>query len=148
VSTIRATISPTILSKADRLFRNDDAGVFAELLQNAHRAGASRVEILVEQTTDSKNGSKVTFHDNGSGIDDFQSLLTLGGSDWSAEVRETEDPAGMGFFALCHSALWARLVRQQMGRAAGLPLRVTIAPSVIPHSQGYPRTIHNSVLRK
>ena len=103
MSTIRATISPTILSKADRLFRNDDAGVFAELLQNARRAGASRVEILVEQTTDSKNGSKVTFHDNGSGIDNFQSLLTLGGSDWSAEVRETEDPAGMGFFALCHS---------------------------------------------
>jgi hypothetical protein len=103
VSTIHATISPTILSKADRLFRNDDEGVFAELLQNARRAGASRVEILVEQFPDAENSSKITFHDNGSGIDDFQTLLTLGGSDWSAEVREAEDPAGMGFFSLCHS---------------------------------------------
>jgi hypothetical protein len=103
VSTIRATISPTILSKADRLFRNDDEGVFAELLQNARRAGASRVEILVEQLLDAKSGSRVTLHDNGSGIDDFQTLLTLGGSDWNADVRETEDPAGMGFFSLCHS---------------------------------------------
>ena len=42
---LRATISPSILSKADRLFRNDDRGIFTELLQNARMAGATRVEV-------------------------------------------------------------------------------------------------------
>ncbi|MBB6143695.1 hypothetical protein HNQ77_001644 [Silvibacterium bohemicum] len=105
MSTIRAQISPTILSKADRLFRNDDAGVFVELLQNARRAGANRVDIRIEQLPGDACVSRVTFHDNGGGIDDFQKLLTLGDSDWTTDVRDAEDPAGMGFFSLCHSAV-------------------------------------------
>lgn len=32
---IRGQISPAILDKVNRLFRNDDAGVWIELLQNA-----------------------------------------------------------------------------------------------------------------
>jgi hypothetical protein len=35
-----------ILEKADHLFRNDDAGVWIELLQNARRAGASTPHFL------------------------------------------------------------------------------------------------------
>lgn len=101
--TVRATISPTILSKADRLFRNDDAGVFVELLQNARRAGATLVDVCIKQLPGNEAISRITFQDNGRGVEDFQKLLTLGDSDWSAEVRETEDPAGMGFFSLCHS---------------------------------------------
>jgi hypothetical protein len=103
MSVIHATISPSILSKADRLFRNDDDGVFVELLQNARRAGATVVEIEIEKLPGDDTGSRVVIQDNGSGVEDFQSLLTLGGSDWSAEVHQSEDPAGMGFFALCHS---------------------------------------------
>jgi hypothetical protein len=102
MSTVRAAISPSILSKADRLFRNDDAGVFIELLQNARRAGATLVDVLIEALSGSETASRITFQDNGRGMEDFQKLLTLGDSDWSTEVRETEDPAGMGFFSLCH----------------------------------------------
>ncbi len=103
MSVIHASISPSILSKADRLFRNDDDGVFVELLQNARRAGATVVEIVIEQLTGDDRGSRIVIQDNGSGIEDFQSLLTLGGSDWNAEIHQLEDPAGMGFFSLCHS---------------------------------------------
>ena len=113
MSIVRATISPTILSKADRLFRNDDAGVFLELLQNARRAGATLVDISIEQLPGDGAGSRIIFHDNGRGIDDFQKLLTLGDSDWSIDVREIEDPAGMGFFSLCHSEVEVRSGSQQ-----------------------------------
>lgn len=105
MSIIHAQISPTILSKADRLFRNDDAGVFVELLQNARRAGANLVDIHIADLSGDAVVSTVTVRDNGRGIDDFQKLLTLGDSDWSADVCQAEDPAGMGFFSLCHSTV-------------------------------------------
>jgi hypothetical protein len=103
MSTIRATISANILAKADRLFRNDDAGVFIELLQNSRRAGADLVNIWIDPAEGDGAGSTVIFRDNGRGIEDFQTLLTLGGSGWDQTVQDTEDPAGMGFFSLCHS---------------------------------------------
>jgi len=122
MSSIRAQISPTILSKADRLFRNDDAGVFVELLQNARRAGANLVDIHIADLSGEAVGSTVTVRDNGRGIDDFQKLLTLGDSDWSAEVCQTEDPAGMGFFSLCHSEVevWSGNQRAVLSREAFL----------------------------
>jgi hypothetical protein len=113
MSTVRAAISPSILSKADRLFRNDDAGVFIELLQNARRAGATLVDISIDQLPGDGAVSRIAFHDNGRGVEDFQKLLTLGDSDWSTAVRETEDPAGMGFFSLCHSEVEVRSGNQQ-----------------------------------
>lgn len=97
---IRGQISPAILDKVNRLFRNDDAGVWIELLQNARRAGASVVTV---QITESDKHCEIVVTDNGSGIQDFQNLLTLGASDWNPAVKKLEDPAGMGFFALCHS---------------------------------------------
>jgi hypothetical protein len=122
MSIIRAQISPTILSKADRLFRNDDAGVFVELLQNARRAGANLVDIHIAELSGNAVGSTVTVRDNGRGIDDFQKLLTLGDSDWSAGVCQAEDPAGMGFFSLCHSAVevWSGNQQAVLSREAFL----------------------------
>ncbi len=42
----------------------------------------------------------VVFRDDGCGIADPKSLLTLGGSDWENETLRREEPAGMGFFSL------------------------------------------------
>jgi hypothetical protein len=97
---IRGQISSAILDKVNRLFRNDDAGVWVELLQNARRGGASVVAVDI---TECDKQCQIVVTDNGCGIQDFQNLLTLGGSDWSPAVVKLEDPAGMGFFALCHS---------------------------------------------
>ncbi len=42
--TISAKVNVAMLEKADRLFRNDDDGIWIELLQNARRAGAAAVD--------------------------------------------------------------------------------------------------------
>lgn len=101
-TTIRGKVGPRLLDKADRLFRNDDYGVFIEVLQNARRAGATRVAINIEAVPN-ESFSMVTVEDNGSGIEDFQMLATFGDSEWAPETIDSEDPAGMGFYSLCHS---------------------------------------------
>jgi hypothetical protein len=49
--TIRGTVNPALLTKADRLFLNDDRRIFVELLQNARRAGATTVHVSPRTTT-------------------------------------------------------------------------------------------------
>ncbi|HET9281225.1 MAG TPA: ATP-binding protein [Candidatus Angelobacter sp.] len=100
---IRAEVHQGILAKADRLFRNDDAGVWVELLQNVRRAGASCVDVTIADSQSGPDTCNITIHDNGRGISDFHTLLSLGGSGWDGETQTKEDPAGMGFFALCRS---------------------------------------------
>lgn len=72
-----------------------------ELLQNARRAGATRINIY----TDQSDPNYFRIDDNGSGVSDFQSLLTLGGSGWEPEVIERENPFGMGFYAALYAAV-------------------------------------------
>ncbi|HET6843507.1 MAG TPA: ATP-binding protein [Candidatus Angelobacter sp.] len=103
IQRISGRVNAAILDKADRLFRNDDAGIWTELLQNARRAGATVLEISVEELTPASGPCRIVVHDNGRGIENFQSLLTLGSSEWEAETQVREDPAGMGFFSLCRS---------------------------------------------
>jgi len=91
--TIYAKVNPRLLTKADRLFSGTVDGRIIEILQNARRAGATEVRIH------NKDGF-VTVQDNGSGIDDFQKLLDLGGSGWDEKMEAGEDPAGVGLFSL------------------------------------------------
>jgi hypothetical protein len=72
-----------------------------ELLQNARRAGATRINIH----TDRSDPNYFRIDDNGSGIADFQSLLTLGGSGWEPEVIDRENPFGLGFYAALYAAV-------------------------------------------
>jgi hypothetical protein len=102
MSTIQASVSSKILSKADRLFTNKPSDILIELLQNARRAGATQVHVATE---DIAQGTRITFEDNGEGIADFGVLLHLGDSDWDPATSSKEDPAGMGFFALLHSGV-------------------------------------------
>ena len=120
LQTITGKVNLAMLDKADRLFRNDDEGTLIEVLQNARRAGASTVEVFIEEIKANGAECRITVQDNGRGIENFQSLLTLGASNWSADTQEQEDPAGMGFFALCRSG-----VEVHSGRCC-----VNIAPSV------------------
>ena len=93
----RAQVSPTILEKAPRFFNGTFSDIFNELLQNARRAGATRVDI---QTIDTPNGQSVRVRDDGEGIRDPKTVLSLGGSDWQEGIQQAEDPAGIGVFAL------------------------------------------------
>ena len=101
-TTFLARVSDRILTKADRLFSNRLSDVFIEILQNSRRAGASLVEVA---TSEVDGGTQIVFADNGSGIDDFSTLLHLGNSGWSSETESLEDPAGIGFFALTMSGV-------------------------------------------
>jgi hypothetical protein len=101
--TISAKVNVAMLEKADRLFRNDDDGIWIELLQNARRAGAAAVDISVKEVQATSGQCEITIRDDGGGIDDFQSLITLGASGWNMETQMREDPAGMGFFCMCRS---------------------------------------------
>ncbi len=93
MKTIHATVNPRLLAKANRLFTGTLAGRIVEILQNARRARATTVEIT------NRNGF-VTVRDNGRGIEDFATLLDLGGSGWEEAPESSEDPAGVGLFCL------------------------------------------------
>jgi hypothetical protein len=90
---IKACVSERLLQKANRLFTGTLDGRIIEILQNARRAGATEVRI-------SNKDGLITVKDNGSGIEDFQKLLDLGGSGWDEKLEAGEDPAGVGLFSL------------------------------------------------
>jgi hypothetical protein len=94
MDTIRATISPRLLTKASRMFDGTTRGIITEILQNARRAGATHVDIRNRQD------GIVEVRDNGKGIDDFAKLLALGDSGWDPSLEDSEDPAGVGLFCL------------------------------------------------
>src|SRR5512137_2072268 len=93
METIQATVNPRLLTKANRLFTGSLQGRIIEILQNARRAGATKVEIT-------NDNGWIIVRDNGGGIDDFQRLLDLGGSGWDDCLEASEDPAGVGLFCL------------------------------------------------
>jgi len=101
METIQACVNQRLLTKADRLFTGTLSGRIIELLQNARRAGATKVAITNE-------GGCVTVKDNGQGIGDFAKLLDLGGSGWDEACEESEDPAGVGIFCLAPRELTIR----------------------------------------
>jgi hypothetical protein len=73
--------------------------VVTELLQNARRAGASCVTLTYEP-----RAKRLVVRDDGCGISDFQTLLTLGESGWSEKVQRTEQPFGLGFLQSLYAA--------------------------------------------
>lgn len=93
METIQACVNQRLLTKADRLFTGTLDGRIIELLQNARRAGATKVTIT-------NDGGWVTVKDNGQGITDFAKLLDLGGPGWDDACEKSEDPAGVGIFCL------------------------------------------------
>ena len=99
---IRARIHPRALDHMPLLFDATAPTVFIELIQNARRAGASRVDITIEPA-DSSIGNdilKVTVKDNGRGIADPSVLLSFGQSAWDEDLARRERAAGMGLACL------------------------------------------------
>lgn len=100
-TTIRPSVSPEVINKVARLFNGSLDDLVNEMLQNARRAGATRIAVTLDISDDSSN---CTFDDNGSGISDPQDFISLGKSHWNAETIASEDPAGMGVYASHHAA--------------------------------------------
>jgi hypothetical protein len=70
-----------------------------ELLQNARRAGASRITIEYDDAAQLLNVS-----DDGCGIGDFQKLLSFHESGWDEVTAEQERPFGVGFSKCLYAA--------------------------------------------
>lgn len=73
--------------------------VVTELLQNARRAKASRVAVDYDPATQT-----LAVRDDGTGIADWQKLVTVGESGWDAAVVRDEHAFGMGFMKSLYSA--------------------------------------------
>ena len=93
--TIRARIADEAIAKVMQFFDGTLAQALHEVLQNARRSGAARVDI----ERDHANG-RITVRDDGRGIADPRTLLAFGKSGWQPELQEIESPAGMGVFSL------------------------------------------------
>jgi hypothetical protein len=101
-TTIQAQVSQATLSKVGRLFNASLTDCLNELLQNARRAGATTVTIRLS------DDRLLTVEDDGTGIAQPQTLLTLGESDWSEATKLQEAPAGMGVFSLANRSVTIR----------------------------------------
>ncbi len=99
-SKIQLKVNETKLVQNLRHAFTQRSNVISELMQNARRAGATKIRF---QLSSHLSHSKLTIEDNGNGIDDFADLLTVASSGWDTETIETESPFGLGFL----SALYA-----------------------------------------
>lgn len=78
--------------------------VLGELLQNGRRAGASWISVneLSDDSSDEQLSLEIV--DDGVGIDDPQTLLTIAESGWDEATVEQEQPYGVGFLAALYAA--------------------------------------------
>ena len=97
--TIRARIHDSAIRRVTRTFAASIGEVFSETLQNARRAGATRVRVTVTGPADS-GPLAVTVTDDGAGIVDPAVLLSFGENGWSEDLVRREDAAGMGMLSL------------------------------------------------
>jgi hypothetical protein len=96
-ATIRPAVSAETIGKVTRMFNGNLYDIIPEIFQNARRAGAGSIEIMLDE---SRSPPWAIIRDNGRGIGSPEHFVTLGRSGWGKDVREAEDPAGMGVFSL------------------------------------------------
>jgi hypothetical protein len=80
------------------LYRNstfkDKLCFLDEDIQNAQRARATEVRI----TRDTRN-KRLTIENNGAVLEDVQKLFSMAESGWDEEIKDNENPFGLGFFS-------------------------------------------------
>lgn len=83
------------------LFRNnmfaDKIAFIDELVQNAQRARATKLDVMISR-------DKIEFRDNGVGLSDPRNLFTMSQSGWDEETQESQSPFGLGFFSVVMAA--------------------------------------------
>lgn len=97
-TTLHPQIDPRLLSELPRFF-GGWRSILRELIQNASRARSTTLDITCQDHT-------LTFRDDGVGLDDPQTLLTVAKSGWGEGVR---DPAGMGVLSTLNPEIVTRV---------------------------------------
>ena len=103
VQTITARVHGNAINRVPKLFTDSLPAIFTELLQNARRAGATRLNVNTSTTCVTPPNSAahcITVADNGAGIADPAILLSFGETGWDNATATREDAAGMGLAAL------------------------------------------------
>lgn len=98
---IAAGVNAKRLLEGTRALFSTSATAYAELMQNARRAGASKINITVAKAGD---GTNVLFEDDGVGIEDFYALISLAESGWDEAIVKAEQPFGIGFCSVAFAA--------------------------------------------
>lgn len=105
----------------------------SELLQNARRAGASRIEMVYDEAQQT-----LLVRDNGTGIQDFQTLLSLHASGWAPELCDAEQAFGVGFSQCLYRARHCRITSGKRcidfdceAALAQQPIEVLSAPEAV-----------------
>ena len=117
IAHIRGALGEKVLRKSPELFNQSLPTVLAEVLQNARRAGATRVEI---EHFGEQGQATLVVRDDGHGIADMGKLVTFGASAWDERTDLVENAAGMGVFSLASRGVTVR----SLGR------RVTLSRAV------------------
>lgn len=88
------------------------ASMLGELLQNARRAKAQHIEVIVDNNT-------LIVRDDGTGIADLQTLIFIAESGWDQELKERENAFGLGILSTLYFAEYLSVhSRDQAFRAA------------------------------
>ena len=95
---ITASVHDSVLKRVTRMFAGI-GDICTEMLQNARRAGATRVSVSLVPSSD-EGVYCVQITDDGTGIQDPAVLLSFGENGWSDDLVHREDAAGMGFLSL------------------------------------------------
>lgn len=99
---IKVRTNESIIGKLKNAFTSPGC-VLTEAMQNARRAGASKVEFSY------LHEDALMIVDDGTGISDLADFLTLAGSGWSEEVVQQEGAFGMGSFSMLYYCDWLRV---------------------------------------
>ena len=100
-TSIRARVHPRALDRMHMFFDASVSTAFVELIANARRGGATRVDIAAKPLGPPEDGRfEVTIQDDGRGIADPAVLLSFGESGWNEKLARSENPAGMGLLSL------------------------------------------------
>lgn len=102
-----------------------------ELLQNARRAGATRIDIEFDPVA-----RYLRVQDDGGGIDDFQTLLSLHESGWDAATCAEEQPFGVGFSQCLYTA--TRCIVTSGGRRVAIDCAAALAGKACEVGPGTP----------
>jgi hypothetical protein len=97
--------------------------VVQELMQNARRAGATCIRVDFDEAS-----STLVVCDDGSGIEDFQTLLIFAGTGWNEEVVAAERPYGMGFMSAIYAATHVQI--ESLGRCLAFDSERLLADDV------------------
>ena len=115
--TIQASVHPDAINRVPAFFNATAGDVLNELLQNARRSGATRIDVTFDDES-------MTVRDDGRGIEDPAALLAFGQTGWDGETVKREQPAGMGLYALARreqTTIWSKT-------ATGQGWRVDLSP--------------------